>query len=189
MFVDAGLPTLVDASAPDPANPRQVEHDGYPDVIEDQRHAYRCETVEEIESFWLDTLDRTHRAPWTNDPLDEVDAYINRARLLVDCPACNSGAYAWNRNPLACCLDCGLLFKVRFPSPFELSAAIRLLAVRPVVNANCSTSRRSRRTASSSPSVSMCPTRSLSTSTRRWPRWLTRRRLPLLPGRSSPPRS
>ncbi len=37
---------------------------------------------------------------------------------------------------LACCLDCGLLFKVRHPSPFVLSAAIRLLAVRPIVNAN-----------------------------------------------------
>jgi hypothetical protein len=135
-YVDVGLPTLLDASPPDPQNPRQAEHDGYPDVIVDQRHAYGCETVEEIELFWLETLERSHVPLHATDPLDEVDAYINRARLLADCPGCNAGAFVWNRNPLACCLDCGLLFKVRFPSPFVLAAAIRLLAVRPVVNCN-----------------------------------------------------
>ncbi len=132
-YIDVGLPTRVKAEPPDPAKPRQVEDDGYPAVIADQRHAYQCETVEEIETFWLEHL---RVAPWTNDPLDEVDAYINRARLLADCPGCNAGAFAWNRNVFACCLDCGLLFKVRFPSPFVLSAATRLLAVRPIVNMN-----------------------------------------------------
>lgn len=130
-----GLPTRLDASPPDPSNPRQVEHDGYPDVVTDQRHGYGYETVEEIETFWLDQLEAKHRDPWF-DPLLSAKAYINRGRLLADCPSCNSGAYAWNRNPLACCLDCGLIFKVEFPSPFVLSAAIRLLAVRPIVNCN-----------------------------------------------------
>ncbi len=136
MFADLGLPTLTKVGPPDPLAPPQVEHDGYPAVLADQRHAYRCETVADIEDFWLAALEQKNLTPRTSDPLDEGDAYINRMRLLVDCPSCNSGAYAWNRNPLACCLDCGLLFKVRFPSPFVLAAAVRLLAVRPVVNAN-----------------------------------------------------
>lgn len=131
MFVDVGLPTLLDASPPDPANPRQYPDDGYPDVIKDQRHAYGCETREEIEDFWL-----AHLRVEPRYEHHEVTPYINRARWLVDCPNCNSGAYAWDRNPLACCLDCGLIVKVMWQAPAIRSHAIRLLAVRELVNCN-----------------------------------------------------
>lgn len=134
MFLDVGGPTRLKAGPPDPANPPQVEHDGYPAVIADQRHAYKCETVEEIESFWLDHLER-HRLQLRFDDRTVVP-YINRARWLVDCPGCNAGNYVWDRNMLACCLDCGLMVKVAWQSPFVRSAAIRLLAVRPIVNCN-----------------------------------------------------
>lgn len=134
MFADLGLPTLVDISPPDPANPRQVADDGYPDVIKDQRHGYGRETVEEIEAFWLESLIRHRIELWTDDR--ECVPYINRARWLVDCPNCNAGNYAWDRNLHACCLDCGLLVKVLWQSPFLRSAAVRLLAVRPIVNCN-----------------------------------------------------
>ncbi len=135
MYVDIGGTTRVWAGPPDPANPPQYPDDGYPDVIADQRHAYQCDTVEEIETFWLECLERKGLEPWTTDPMLERDAYINRARYLADC-TCNSGAFVWNRNPLGCCLDCGQLFKVRHPAPAVLAAAIRLLAVRPIVNCN-----------------------------------------------------
>lgn len=131
-----GLPTRMWVEPPDATNLQQMDGDGYPAVIADARHAYKVETVEGLEAFWLDFLERHHRVLRANDPLDEVDAYINRMRLLVDCPFCNAGNYAWNRCPLSCCLDCGLLVKVRFPAPTVLSHAIRLLAVRPIVNAN-----------------------------------------------------
>lgn len=136
MFADVGLPTLVDASPPDPENPRQVEDDGYPAVIADQRHAYGCETREEIEDHWLTILERKKIELHTNDPIDEVVPYINRARWFVDCPTCQTGNWAWDRNHLACCMKCGLLVKVAWQSPFVRSAAIRLLAVRPIVNCN-----------------------------------------------------
>lgn len=109
--------------------------DGYPAVIADQRHGYGCETVEEIETFWLEGLDRKGLELHWNDPMDEVVPYINRARWLVDC-LCNAGNYAWDRNPLACCLECGLLVKVVWQTPTIRSAAVRLLAVRPIVNCN-----------------------------------------------------
>lgn len=132
-YVDVGNSTLLRADV-DPANPPKVEHDGYPDVISDARRAYGINTVEELEDFWLTALERRHLEP----SFDDRDAvpYINRARWLVDCPGCNAGNCVWDHSPLSCCLDCGLIVKVAWQSPFIRSAAIRLLAVRPVVNCN-----------------------------------------------------
>ena len=134
-FVDVGLPTLLDAGPPDPDSPRKMPDDGYPAVIADARHGYQIDTVAELEDFWLTALDKRHLEPWFDETLS-AQPYINRARWLVDCPACNSGNYAWDRTPLACCLDCGLIHKVAWQSPPLRSAAIRLLAVRPIVNCN-----------------------------------------------------
>lgn len=130
-YADVGAPTLIPIDFDEPP---KVEHDGYPDVIADARHAYKVETVEDLEDFWLRTLERPGvEMHWSEI---EVVPYINRARWLVDCPECNSGNYVWDRSLLACCLDCGLMVKVAWQSPFVRSAAIRLLAVRPVVNCN-----------------------------------------------------
>lgn len=134
-YVDVGLPTLLRADPPDRDNPSQMPDDGYPAVIADQRHAYGKETVEEIENFWLDALDARNIEP-TFDQLLFAIPYINRARWLVDCPQCNAGNFAWDRNPLACCLECGLIVKIAWQAPTIRSAAIRLLAVRPILNCN-----------------------------------------------------
>lgn len=131
MFVDIGLPTLLHV---DPDNPPKVEHDGYPDVIQDARHAYKVETVEALEDFWLDQLERKGVEPRWDER--EVVPYINRARWLVRCPECDACNFAWDRSRMSCCLDCGLLVKVAWQSPFVRSAAIRLLAVRPILNCN-----------------------------------------------------
>jgi hypothetical protein len=130
-----GMTTLVDASPPDPDNPRQMSDDGYPAVIADQRHGYQCETREEIESYWLDWLDAHHLEPWFDETLSAVP-YINKARWLVDCPSCNAGNWAWDRNPLVCCLECGLICKAAWLAPQVRSAAVRLLAVRPIAACN-----------------------------------------------------
>lgn len=132
-YVDVGLPTLLHI---DPTTPPKVEDDGYPDVIRDARHAYGCETAEQIEDHWLTVLERAHVVPWTREPFDEIAPYVNRARWLIDCPGCNAGNFVWDQMTLGCCLDCGLLVKVAWQSPFVRSAAVRLLAVRPVVNCN-----------------------------------------------------
>jgi hypothetical protein len=131
MFFDVGLPTLLDAN---PDIIRQYPDDGYPDVIKDQRHGYRQETVEDIEAFWLEHLAKRNLEPWFDNR--EAVPYINRGRWLVDCPGCNAGNFAWDRNPLACCLDCGLLVKVLWQAPLARSRAVRLLAVRELANQN-----------------------------------------------------
>ncbi len=128
-FLDVGGSTLLRLPREDEV--WQYPDDGYPDVIADQRHAYKCETVEEIETFWLEHL----KAPPSFTGLSAVP-YINRARWLVDCPGCNAGNFAWDRNPLACCLDCGVMVKVAWQPPPVRAQAIRLLAVRPIVNCN-----------------------------------------------------
>lgn len=133
MFFDVGEPTL--RRIPDEGG-FQYTDDGYPDVVFDQRHGYGCTTRDEVETFWIETLARADRAPHVQDPMAEAVPYINRSRWLTDCPACNAGNYAWDQNPLVCCLDCGLLAKVLWQAPLDRSRAIRLLAVREVVNRN-----------------------------------------------------
>lgn len=123
-----GLPTRLRFDG----EPIPYPDDGYPDVIKDQRHAYGCTTRQEIEDWWLDHL---RVEPWFDQTLEAVP-YINRARWLVDCPNCNAGAFAWDGNPLACCLECGLIVKVAWQAPKIRSAAVRLLAVRPLVSCN-----------------------------------------------------
>lgn len=134
MYLDVGLPTKIKAAPPDPTDPHQYPDDGYPAVIADQRHGYGYETVEEIEAHWLETLFAKNIVPSWNG--HQVVPYVNRARWLVDCPGCNAGNWAWDRNPYACCMDCGEIVKVVWHPPLERSRAIRLLAVRPIVNCN-----------------------------------------------------
>lgn len=129
-----GMTVHIDASPPDPNSPPQYPDDGYPAVIQDARHGYHRETREEIEAFWLEYL-IGHRIELKLDDR-EVVPYINRARWLYDCPACNAGNWCWDRMVHGCCFDCGALVKLMWPAPLVRSQAIRLLAVRPIVNAN-----------------------------------------------------
>lgn len=133
-YVDIGRSTRVALTPPDPDNPPQDTHDGYPDVIATQRNAYGVDTVAEVEAVWIEVLARRGLEPRRSTY--EVVPYINRARWLVDCPECNTGNFAWDHNPRACCLDCGLVVSVKWQNPFERARAVRLLAVRPIVNCN-----------------------------------------------------
>lgn len=135
LYADVGMSTLLDVSPPDPDRPRKMSDDGYPDVIADARHGYGINTVAELELHWLDYLDRHNLEPWFDETLSAVP-YVNRARWLTDCPSCNAGNWAWDQSPASCCLDCGLVYKTRWLAPTVRAAAVRLLAVRPIVNAN-----------------------------------------------------
>ncbi len=108
-----------------------MSDDGYPAVIADQRHGYGVETREQVEDYWLTWLDGHQLEPSFNSALSTVP-YVNRARWLADCPTCGAGNWAWDRNPLVCCLECGLIVKAAWLPPTVRSHAIRLLAVRPL---------------------------------------------------------
>lgn len=140
-FADVpGMTAAMDITAPDPANPRTMSDDRYPAIIADQRHYYQCNTVEEVEAFWLDHCEREGTEPSFGGR--EVDAYINLARWLANCPDCRTpegqpvGMFVWDRNLNAMCLVCCEIFKVRFPAPSIRSTAIRLLAARHIENCN-----------------------------------------------------
>ncbi len=67
---------------------------------------------------------------------DEVSARVELGRWLAECPSidCHGAAAAWPKNPRACCLDCGTVFPVKFPTSGEISKAELVLAARPLDN-------------------------------------------------------
>lgn len=63
-------------------------------------------------------------------PSLRLDAKVNHGRWLVDCPACGSGAFTHPEWRLACCANCGAVYRgVNFPEQIE--EVTRLLLERP----------------------------------------------------------
>lgn len=140
-FVDVGGVTRVDASPPDPDNPPTNDNDRYPMVVEDQRHAFRVETIDEVvawQAAWLAGECPPHAVP--RPPIvavrDErtVTPRINASRWIGDCPACAAASPVWDRNPDMVCLACGRVFKVAWQPPQIRSAVIRVIADWPTAN-------------------------------------------------------
>ena len=139
VVVDAGYSTRV------VVNPETLEvqggtdgaDEGYPNVIVTQQDGYGGRTLRskaEVDAFLEQQIARRFdREPLLGDV--EVVPYINASRWVADCP-CGSGMFCWDQNPYACCLECGTRFKVLWQPPAERSAAIRVLAGRPVDNRN-----------------------------------------------------
>ena len=57
--------------------------------------------------------------------------YVDGGRWVADCPGCRGGIACWPENPRACCLGCGTIYPVRFPSRQAIDAATLALVVRP----------------------------------------------------------
>jgi hypothetical protein len=105
----------------------------------DQRHctvgAHGAEEAEDVFwQAWVPLLARRGLTPVV-DPR-EVVPYVNHARWVADCPACNGGMHCWDRNPYACCLTCGTMFKVVWQSPHARAEVVRLLAGRVPTDRN-----------------------------------------------------
>lgn len=147
-YVDVGLSARIDASPPDPNNPRQMPDDRYPLVIQDARHGYGCETVEEIRAYqagWCAGECPPHDrpppkwpvvAPRPDPELRETVPYINASRWIADCPQCGTANWVWDRLPDMVCLGrgCGLTFKVLWQLPTVRSEVIRVIAGWPEQN-------------------------------------------------------
>lgn len=140
-YVDVGLSTRVDASPPDPNNPRTLPDDAYPAIIEDQRHAYKCDTVEEVMAWigaWLagECPPRANPAPPIEPVRDEreVVPYINCSRWIAECHECAAAIAVWDRNPDMVCLACGRVYKVAWQLPALRSEVIRVIADWPTNN-------------------------------------------------------
>lgn len=141
-FVDVGLSTRVDASPPDPNNPRTFSDDAFPAIIEDQRHAYRCDTIEEVAAWqaaWLAGECPPHPVPRQKiaDPVRderEVIPHINASRWIAECLECHAANAVWDANPSMVCLGCGRVYKVAWQPPKDRAEVIRVIADWPEQN-------------------------------------------------------
>lgn len=139
IVADVGLATrvVVDPDTLTVQGGTDGNDEGFPDIVVTQRDGYGGRTlhsVADVEAFWDQQVARRFdREPLLGDV--EVVPYINASRWVADCP-CGSGMFCWDQNPYACCLECGTRFKVLWQPPAERSAAIRVLAGRPVDNRN-----------------------------------------------------
>lgn len=140
-YVDIGKSTRVKAAPPDPENPPSDDNDIYPAIIEDQRHAYHCDTLEEIvawQSAFLAGECPPHpvpRAPISAVRDDrQVIPHINASRWIAECAECGTANAVWDRNPDMVCLACGRIFKVAWQLPAIRSEVIRVMADWPTEN-------------------------------------------------------
>jgi hypothetical protein len=65
---------------------------------------------------------------------DRTAAYIDGGRWVADCTACGGGMAAWPAHMQACCLDCGTVHVIDFPTPPAVKDALDVLALRPELN-------------------------------------------------------
>lgn len=141
-FVEVpGLSTRLDASPPDPDNPRTYSDDAYPAIIEDQRHAYHCTTFDEVVAWQAAFLagecpPHPFPRPAIEPVRDErqVVPHINAGRWIAECLECAAANAVWDRNPDMVCLACGRVFEVSWQPPKERAAVIRVLADWPTSN-------------------------------------------------------
>ncbi len=112
-------------------------------MLRDQRTMsgiIQLETKEDVERFWY-TFAANQNFPGflgraSRDLLDSaatIDAYVSAGRWVADCitPGCRGGISCWPDHVRACCLDCGYIFKVKFPRKDVIARAEASLLVRP----------------------------------------------------------
>lgn len=99
----------------------------------DQREIYGhpFANLAEVEAFWARFL-HDHRGITSFTVVDdELPAYVSAGRWVALCPYCNAGIGCWDQNPRGCCLECGTVYRIRFPAPAERAIAEPELLSRP----------------------------------------------------------
>ncbi len=151
-FVDVGGITRLKAEF-DPNNPPKNDDDGFPAIIEDQRHFWafhgqevtNAEEAAALEVAWCAGEPPAHLRPPPNWPVVEVRddpekrtviPRINAARWIGDCPQCGNASALWDARPVMVCLGrgCGLRFKVAWQLPATRAEVVRVLADWPTNN-------------------------------------------------------
>jgi hypothetical protein len=61
---------------------------------------------------------------------ETVIARVNHGRLIAICPSCECGMFVLRAEPMACCAECGNLYR-SVEMPAELSTLAALLLARP----------------------------------------------------------
>jgi hypothetical protein len=63
-------------------------------------------------------------------------AFVSDNRWVADCVNCGGGIACWTDNPRGCCLDCGSIYQIIFPTTEVMDAAVSVLELRPEMNRN-----------------------------------------------------
>lgn len=124
--------------APLPAHDHLGQPTGYPQ---------RLTTADDIEAHWQawgDNRTQHRMLPFETAPGRSklhrsnatVDAYVSDGRWVADCPGgptgkCAGGMACWPEHERTCCLDCGTVYRVRFPAAHEIREATEVLEARP----------------------------------------------------------
>jgi len=95
--------------------------------------ADKAVTGRSVERFWAAYGARNgFPATGRNTPQPDgrtLNAYVNHSRWVADCPVCNGGLAVNPDMPSGCCLDCGTVYTIRFPT--DPDAVERTLCERP----------------------------------------------------------
>lgn len=107
------------------------------------------ETIGDVEAFWDEhAAERVKRGfpPFATAPhrgervksSKRLKAYVSDSRWVADCAGatCNGGLACWPEHEWACCLDCGTVYRIDFPSKQQIHDAEEALLVRPAENRN-----------------------------------------------------
>jgi hypothetical protein len=78
-----------------------------------------------VTSYWTRFLERKGMQPVEDDR--KVTAYVNFSRWVANCPECNGGIACWPEHKQGCCLDCGHVYRVVFPSRPQVELATTAL--------------------------------------------------------------
>lgn len=100
----------------------------------------RPQSAAEIEALWRLRSERGFEMRGLATDLLEtgetIPAYVNIGRWVAECPGCNGGIACWPDHPRGCCLDCGRVYKIRFPAKRSRERAEKLLLARSQLNRN-----------------------------------------------------
>jgi hypothetical protein len=112
--------------------------------ILDQRHmsgAFPLDTAEEVENFWRWAGEQRpfRRGSIVTSALydasgdETLEAFVDGGRWVALCATegCGGGVAAWPDHPRGCCLDCGVVYRVKFPPKRDRDRAAAALAARP----------------------------------------------------------
>lgn len=91
-------------------------------------HPQAGATVDDHRTFWASHC-AAHGRTLRIDTRT-LTAYISDGRWVASCPHCNGGIACWDANPDGCCLDCGHVYRIKFPARHQ-DAELLLAGRRP----------------------------------------------------------
>lgn len=104
-------------------------------VISDVYRQLRVPNRKQLEERWKKYLLKNFGLEPQQSSGPPLQAYVNYGRWIFDCP-CGNGVLCSPDDKDACCLECGLIHQVSFPTKKTIQDAEQNLKWRPAKNRN-----------------------------------------------------